>query len=97
MLKLSHTTKNAALAALLTVGLAGSAAVMLVPQTGHAQDMDDRYYRRDWDDRYYHRDYDDRYYHRDWDDRAWFGVGFYDYPHHPYYCTRWDYYHGYCD
>jgi hypothetical protein len=107
MLKLSHTTKYAALAALLTAGLAGSAAVTLLPQTGHAQDWDGRYYHRDWDDYRYHRDWDDRYryYHRDWDDRAWFGigvpgfgVGFYSNPgYYPYYCSRYDYYHGYCD
>ena len=99
----------AATAALATVtaGLAGSAAVTLLPQTVHAQDWDDRYYHRDWDDYRYHRDWDDRYYHRDWDDRGWvgigvpgFGVGFYTNPgyrYNPYYCSRYDYYHGYCD
>jgi hypothetical protein len=96
MLKLSHTTKNATLAALLTAGLAGSAAVTLAPVAGHAQsyrDYDDHYrgdynrdrYRGDWDDRY-RADRDDRY-HRYWNGRAWvgigvpgFGIGFYDYP-----------------
>lgn len=96
MMKLSHTTKKAALAVLLSAGLAGSAAVTLAPVAGHAQyyrDRDDRYYRGDWDDRY-HRDWDDRYYHTyyhhpDWDDRGWvgigvpgFGIGFYDYPYY---------------
>lgn len=105
MLKLSHTTKNVALAALLTAGLAGSAALTLVPVTVHAQDSDDRYYHRDWNDRYYRSDWDHRYYRGDWDDRGWvgigvpgFGIGFYTGPYHRYYygCSRWDYYHGYC-
>ena len=112
MLKLTHTTKNAALAALRTAGLAGSAAVTLLPQAVHAQDWDDRYYRDSDDYRYqtdndyrYHTDWDDRYYHRDWDDRAWvgvgvpgFGIGFYSHPYYGYhpYCIRYDYYHGYC-
>ena len=96
MVKLSHTARSGALAALLTLGLAGSATVTLVPQTAQAQryyDSDDRY-RGDWDDRY-RGDADDRYYHRDWDDhrywngRTWvgigvpgFGIGFYDYPYY---------------
>ena len=94
MLKLSHTTRNAALSALLATGLAGSAAVTIGPVAAHAQPYRDRDYdyHHDLDDRY-HRDWDDRYradrdyYHRDWDGRSWvgigvpgFGVGFYDYP-----------------
>ena len=107
MLKRTHTTKNAALAALLTAGLAGSAVVTLMPQTVRA-DSDDRYYR-DRDDRYY-GDRDDyryraRYYHRDWDDRGWvgigvpgFGIGVYSHPYYGYhpYCSRYDYENGYC-
>lgn len=97
MLRFSHTTKNAALAALLATGLAGSAAVTLAPVASHAQsyrDYDDRLHR-DYDGRF-HRDYDDRYYrdrddrvHRYWNGRAWvgigvpgFGIGFYDYPYY---------------
>lgn len=75
MLKLSHTMKNAALATVLGVGLAGSAAVTLAPAAAQAQWRDDRGYSRDWDDRGFHRDYDDRY-RRDWDDRYGVGVGF---------------------
>ncbi len=88
MLKLSHTTRNTALAALLAAGLAGSAAVTLTPVAAQAQtyhDSDDRY-RSDYDGRYYQdrddryrRDWDDRY-RRDWDhryygDRSWVGIG----------------------
>ena len=111
MLKLTHTTKNAALAALLTAGLAGSAAVTLLPQAVHAQDWDDRYYYRDSDDYRYRTDvdrradWDDRTYHPDWDDRTWvgigvpgFGIGVYSHPYYGYHptCSRYDYYHGYC-
>ncbi|HEX4158642.1 MAG TPA: hypothetical protein VHY79_09205 [Rhizomicrobium sp.] len=87
MLKLSHTTKNTALAALLVAGLAGSGAVTLTPVAGHAQSDRDYYrgsddrYRGDWDDRY-RRDWDGHYrsdwyrYHRPYaDDRGWVGVG----------------------
>lgn len=91
MLKFSKTAKKTALAALLGAGLAGSATVTLTPVVAHAQ-----YYYRDWDDRpYYH----------DWDDRGWvgigvpgFGVGFYTdpYPYYGPYCSRYDFYHGYC-
>lgn len=98
MLKLSHTTKNTALAALLTAGLAGSAAVAFAPTASHAQyyrDYDDRYrgddgrFYRDRDDRY-RADWDDRYRdHRYWNGRTWvdigvpgFGIGFYDYPYY---------------
>lgn len=95
MLKFSNTAKNAALAALLGAGLAGSAAVMLTPVVAHAQ-----YYYSDWDDHYY--------YDRDWDDgyRGWvgigvpgFGIGFYTHPYRHYYapyCSRYDFDHGYC-
>ncbi|HEY3778063.1 MAG TPA: hypothetical protein VGL35_08385 [Rhizomicrobium sp.] len=97
MLKLSHTTRNAALSALLAAGVAGSAAVTIAPVAAHAQPYRDRDYtyhrdwdagyRADWDDRYRaDRDY---YYHRDWDGRNWvgigvpgFGIGFYDYPYY---------------
>lgn len=103
MLKLTHTTKNAALAAVLTAGLAGTAAVTFLPQTVRAQDYDDRW--RDRDDAYWRAHYYD-YYHRDWDDRGWvgigvpgFGVGFYTgptyYGYHRY-CSDWDWDHGYC-
>ena len=110
MLKLSHTTRNAALSAVLAAGLAGSAAVTIAPVAANAQmysDRDHGYYHRDWDDRYYHRDYDDRY-HRYWNGHTWvgigvpgFGIGFYDnsYPYYdgygPY-CNSYDYYNGYC-
>lgn len=79
MLKLSHTTRNAALATVLGVGLIGSAAVTLAPAAAQAQwREDDRGYSRDWDNRgynrVYNRDWDDR--HRgDWDDRYGIGVG----------------------
>jgi hypothetical protein len=78
MLKLSHTTKRTALAALLTAGLAGSAAVTLVPAPSHAQsyrDYDDHYrgddggrYYRDRDRDYYRDGYNNQY-RADWDGR----------------------------
>lgn len=86
MLKLSHTTRNTALAALLATGLAGSAAVTLAPVAAHAQyyhDYDDRAragydrdYYRDRDYRY-RGDVDDRYRgdHRYWNGRTWVGIG----------------------
>lgn len=103
MLNLSHTTKNAALAALLTAGLAGSAVVTLMPQTVHAQDWDDRYYR-DRDDYRYHAYWHDPSYHRDWDDHTWvgvgvpgFGIGFYSHPYYDRrYCSDYDYDRGFC-
>ena len=93
MLKLSNTMRNAALTAVLGVGLAGSAGVMLAPVAAQAQwhrDMDDRGFR---DDRGFHRDFDDRRFRGDWDDRWRFGVGVggvgvgvYGYPYYyPYY------------
>jgi hypothetical protein len=88
MLKLSHTTKKAALATLLAAGLAGSATVTLAPAAGHAQpygyyDDDgyyhDPYYGGDWDNHYradWYRDHPDWYrYHPDWDDHGWIGIG----------------------
>jgi hypothetical protein len=93
MLKLSHTTKNTVLAALLAAGLAGSATVALAPTAGQAQGYYDDYgyyhdpyyrddhYRADW-----YRDHPDWYRDHPRDrDRSWvgigvpgFGIGFYD-------------------
>ena len=100
MLKLSNTTKNAALAAVLGVGLVGSAAVTLAPVAAQAQwhrDTDNRGFHRDWDDRGFHRDWDDRGFRRDWDDRFHVGVGFgvYGYPYYPYYSGYYDPYYYY--
>ncbi|MGH6887791.1 MAG: hypothetical protein ACREHF_01090 [Rhizomicrobium sp.] len=93
MLKHSHTTRNAALGALLVAGLAGSATITIAPVAAHAQPYRGRdyVYHRDWNGRYRayrgdrYRDY--RYYHPGWTDRGWvgigvpgFGIGFYDYP-----------------
>src|SRR5207248_3746812 len=107
MLKLSNTTKNAAFAALLGMGLVGSAAVTLMPTPAQAQmrhDFGDRFrsddrFRGDRDDRF-RGDRDDRF-RGDWDDRFRFGVGlgFYGYPgYYPYYSGYYDpYYYGpYC-
>ncbi|HTT85304.1 MAG TPA: hypothetical protein VMF67_17645 [Rhizomicrobium sp.] len=87
MLKLSHTTKKAALAGLLAAGLAGSAVVTLKPVAAYAQDRDDGYYqdrdngyRGNWDDGY-RSGWNDRNradWYRDhpyWRDRTWVGIG----------------------
>ncbi len=107
MLKLSHTTRNAALAGVLAVGLAGSAGMVLMPAIGHAQDRDDGYYRdryyRDRDD-HYRGDYDDRYrrdydarYHRYWNGRSWVGIGVPGFGIGFYDYPAYPYYGPYCD
>ena len=112
MLKLSNTMKNAAFAALLGVGLAGSAIVTLAPAPAQAQmHRDFDRFRGDRDDRFFRGDRDDRFFRGDRDDRFRFGVGlgFYGYPYYypyysgyyydPYYgpyCSSYDYYYGYC-
>lgn len=109
MLKLSHSTKNAALAGLLAAGVAGSAAVTLAPVVAHAQvyrDRDDRPIYRDRDDRVYRGDWDNRYYHGYYRPYGgWvgigvpgFGIGFSTnpYPYYGPYCSAYDYYNGFC-
>jgi len=101
MLKLSNTMRNTALAGALSVGLVGSAAVILTPVAAQAQqwhrDTDDRGFHRDMDDRGFRGNRDDRGFHRDWDDRFRFGVGVYGYPYYyPYYSGYYDpYYYNY--
>jgi len=96
------TTKNAALAALLTAGLAGSAAVMLVPPVAVAQSTTDNNSNSPYRDNtsthrvVYHR-YHASAYHRDWlgIGTPGSGFGFYTNPYH-HYCSRWDARYGYC-
>lgn len=96
MLKLN--LKNAALAALLTAGLAGSAT--LTAPAAYAQGYTDRDYRNhdDWRSHriVYHR-YHPSNYHRDWIGigRPGDGVGIYTNRYH-HYCSHWDATYGYC-
>ena len=97
--------KNAALAALVTAGLAGSAATVLVPPVAHAQGYNDNNNNNHGRDRDYSRAHRGAYYryrhesayHRDWlgIGTPGYGFGFYTNRYH-HYCSHWDPTYGYC-